>query len=504
MGNWSLTRFRPAIGVVVDDRRIAMSVVASTAAGRRREIALDARDCQDEPIDVVLRRMLDPWVTGPGGKPRRRKPWVQVGLPEHQVFQASVPISASNRALSAQSLFLEAVQATNLRAEDHVFDLKKIDVAKRPLSIVSACRRQIVVDLIDALGRSGVQVASAEPAPSALLRIALMEQRGASRSKLCMRFFLGPRRALALLSFGPHPLFWQVFDLPPDAEEDAVRSTYSTLWLLWRRHGVKVPIAAVHLHGRPGLALSAQREAFEKQAGAEVFRSPGPGYDLASIARGIAMADPLLEDVGLDLARRYRPDVPIREIFPWTEACLQGVLIGGVSLFLLASASDVQTTFRHARAQSSEFSWMGDDDQAKLDAEQKGIEEQITYAKGFLKSRIAWTEQLRTIAADTPEGTTVTTLSGDADVEIEGAAAKGKGNKQLVVQFNTPLPEDGSIPPHIDRFLSTLREEPLVLRHFPNINVSGLQTGMLGKERKVAVYSVVFQPKARAGPAKGS
>jgi hypothetical protein len=504
MGNWRLSRIRPAIGVVVDDRRVVMSVVASTAAGRRREVAVDARDCHDEPVDVVLRRMLEPWASGPGGKPRGRKPWVQVGLPEQQVFQASVPISASNRVLSAQSLFLEAVQATNLRAEDHVFDLKKVDVAKLPLAIVSACRREIVLNLVDALGRAGVQVASAEPAPSALLRLALLEGRGSRGAKLCMRFFLGPRRALALMSCGPHPLFWQVFELPPGAEEDAIRSAYSTLWLLWRRHGVKVPIAAVHLHGRPGLALSAQREAFRKQAGAEVFRSSGPGYDAASIARGIAMADPLLEDVGLDLARRYRPDVPIREIFPWTEACLQAVLIGGVSLLLCASAADVQTAFRHARSQSAEFSWMGDDDQAKLDAEQKGIEDQITYAKGFLRSRVAWTEQLRTIAADTPEGTTITTLSGDADVEIEGAPSKRKGDKQLVVQFNTPLPEDGSIPPHIDRFLSTLREEPLVLRHFPNINVSGLQTGMLGKERKVAVYSVVFQPKARSGPARGS
>lgn len=502
MKPWNLTRIRPAIGVVVDDRRIAMSVVASTPR-RRREIAQDVRECQGEALDVVLKRMLAPWVDGADGKPRRRKIWVQVGIPENQVFQASVPMSVANRNLSAQSLFLEAVQATNLRAEDHVFDLKKIDVARRSLSIISACRREVVTGMIDAFGQAGAQIAAAEPAPTALLRLALQQRRTSRSVTLCMRFFLGPRRALALMSFGPYPLFWQVFDLPAGGEEEAVRSAYSTLWLLWRRHGVKVAIGAVHLHGRPDLALSAQREAFQKQAGAEVIRSPGPDYDLVSIARGIAMADPLLEDVELDLARRFRPAVPIREIFPWTEACLQGVLIAGVSLFLYAAAADVQTSLRHAKTQSAAFLWMGDDQQAKLDAEMKGLEEQITFASGFSKSRIAWTSQLRTIAADTPEGTTISMLAGDADVEIHGAATKSKEKKQLVVQFNTPLPDDGSIPPHIDKFLSTLREEPLVLQHFPNINVSGLQTGTAGKVKKIT-YRVDFLPKARAGPAKGS
>lgn len=501
MRAWNPTRIRPAIGVVVDDRRVALSVVAS-ALGRRREIARDVRDRQGEPLHVVLERMLAPWVDGPGGKPRRRKAWVQVGIPESQVFQASVPMSAANRSLSAQSLFLEAVQSTNLRAEDHVFDLRKIDVAKRSLSIVSACRREVVAGLIDALGQAGAQVASAEPSPSALLRLALRRRGGSRGAKLCMRFFLGPSRALAVMSFGAYPLFWQVFDLPAGREEEAVRSAYSTLWLLWRRHGLKTAVATVHLHGRPDLALSAQREAFQRQADAQVIRSPGPDYDLASIARGIALGDPLLEDVGLDLARKFRPAVPIREIFPWAEAGLQGVLIAGVSLFLSASASDVQTSFQHARAQSARFSWLGDEEQAKLDAELKGLEERITVANGFSRSRIAWSGQLQTIAADTPEGTTITLLSGDADLEINGAASKKKAKKQLVVQFNTPLNDDGRIPRHIDAFLSTLREEPLVLRHFPDVNVSGLQTGTAGKDRKVALYSVVFLPKARAGAAK--
>ena len=67
----------------------------------------------------------------------------------------------------------------------------------------------------------------------------------------------------------------------------------------------------------------------------------------------------------------------------------------------------------------------------------------------------------------------------------------------MIVNFATPLAEDGAMPGEIDRFLTALRAEPSILRHFPNIEVSGLHadTSTASKAPKVAQYSVVCLPK---------
>ena len=115
--------------------------------------------------------------------------------------------------------------------------------------------------------------------------------------------------------------------------------------------------------------------------------------------------------------------MPIREIFPWAELVLQGALIGGVSLFLSGAAADVETRYRSRRAEAAAFTWLKDQDQGKLDAEKKLLEERIKTIEAFQKTRVDWSTQLRTIAADTPETTVITSLTGDGEVE-----APGKGN----------------------------------------------------------------------------
>ena len=138
--HWKRFCYRPAIGLVIDQQQIAMSVVATTPLGRR-EIARDLQECDGESPEAVLQRMLQPWLPAPGGKRARPGPWIQVGLPESRLFQATVPITPANRLSPPQNFFLEAVQSTNLRAEDRIIDLLKIEVNKQPLACLSACPR---------------------------------------------------------------------------------------------------------------------------------------------------------------------------------------------------------------------------------------------------------------------------------------------------------------------------------------------------------------------------
>ncbi len=487
-------RYRTAIGVVIDQQYVAMSVVATTPLGRR-EIVRDLQEYEGEGLEATLKRMVQPWLLASRSKGRQRQPWIQIGLPASRIFQATVPITSANRLSTAQNFFLEAVQSTNLRAEDRIIDLLKIECNKQPLACLSACSRTFISELVDMVGRLGTRVAVIEPAAVGLLRAAVYASPPPRSSKLSMRFFLGSKQSIGMEVTGCQPLFWHAFDLARGDETTSILAAYSTLWMLGRHSRLSTPIDTVFIHGRPGLKLAIDQDAFYKRTGARIVRADSPDFDLPCAASGVALNNPLVDNHGPNLARELRAEVPIREIFPWADLAFQGTLVGAVSLLLCGVMADVDTKFKNARTQTAAFAWLKDQNQGKLDAEKRSLEERIRILKAFHQTRMGWCSQIRAIAADVPATTTITSLSGDGEFEASGKGSQAKSKNQLIVNFATPLTEDGIMPSEIDAFISALRTEPLILRHFPHIDVSGLRTGAAANNTgKVAQYSVVCLP----------
>ncbi len=82
-----------------------------------------------------------------------------------------------------------------------------------------------------------------------------------------------------------------------------------------------------------------------------------------------------------------------------------------------------------------------------------------------------------------------------ASLGTSGKGSQANPKNQLIINFATPLTEDGIMPSEIDAFISALRTETSILRHFPHIEVSGLRTGSVANNAgKVAQYSVVCLP----------
>ncbi len=177
MKPWNRIGLRPAIGLVIEEHQISLSVVATTPGGRK-ELARDVQSCGDEPQETVLERMLEPWMgrrraslpETPGKSKHARRPWVQVALPESRVFQAVVPITGANRTSSPQAYFMEAVRATNVRAEERVIDMIKLEMDKQPLACLAASPRGVITTLIELLEGIGARVALIESAPAGLFR----------------------------------------------------------------------------------------------------------------------------------------------------------------------------------------------------------------------------------------------------------------------------------------------------------------------------------------------
>jgi hypothetical protein len=498
---------RRSIGLMIEDRRVAVSVVATTPLGRK-QVFSEVRACDGEPSQAVLERLLQPWIKQTRGKKARVGPWVQLGVPESQVFQAVVPITPANLNAPPQAYFLEAVQATNVRAEERIIDLLKLELNKNALACVAASPRAEIMSMIALMDGLGTRVGLAEPAPAALYRAGAFYHKTPRASKLTARFFLGRQHAIGVLAAGAQPLFWHTFDLTPGDESTAILAANSTLWMLARHSRITLPIDTVIVHGRPEVALAQDPEVFRQRTGALLIRCAKPDYDPAAAALGLALANHLTDEQGHDLARALKPSIAIREIFPWGELALQGVLLGAVSLFLTATVAESHSRLKAVDTQLRSFSWLKQQDQAKLETEKRAIQERLKVVDTFRNNRIRWSAVLRTVATAAPDTTITTGLTGDAEVEASTAGAAAKSKKQLIVNFVTPMYEDGSMSREIDGFLTHLRGEPALTRHFPLIEVTGFKanTGQQGKVPFTS-YSVVCLPNAgpnrtAAGPTK--
>ena len=214
-----------------------------------------------------------------------------------------MPITGANRSSPPQAYFLEAVRATNLRAEERVIDLVKLEMGKQPLACLAASPRPVITDLIAMLEGIGTRVALIESAPAALFRAGAFLKKASRGSKLCIRFFLGQTQAIGVLALGMQPVLWHTFDLPSGDLLAAIMATYSTLWMQARHCRIRVPIDTVIVHGRPELELAIKPEMFRERTGACLLRCGEPGYEPVGAALGTALADLLTGTNGLNLAR---------------------------------------------------------------------------------------------------------------------------------------------------------------------------------------------------------
>ena len=152
---------------------------------------------------------------------------------------------------------------------------------------------------------------------------------------------------------------------------------------------------------------------------------------------------------------------------------------------------------RAAQGGLKAFSWLKNQDQPKLDAEKKSIQERLKSVGTFRDSRVNWSGSLRTIAGAMPESTIITSVVGDAEMDSGSKSGPARGKKKLIVSFETPLAGNGSLPQEVDSFLATLRADAKLKRHFPLIEVSGFRaTAAKAGARPSASYSIVCLPLA--------
>ena len=195
----------------------------------------------------------------------------------------------------------------------------------------------------------------------------------------------------------------------------------------------------------------------------------------------------------------------IRDIFPYGEFVAHTALMAAASVFLVGVATESNHRLAAMSGALKAFPWLTNQDQAKLDAEKKTVQEKLKAISVFRDTRVKWSGALRKIAAAMPESTVITALAGDSEIEPSSGTGRGKSKKKLVVTFETPLAGNGSLPQEIDGFLTSLRADATLKRHFPVIEVTGFRANPVKQgAHPSATYSIVCLPgsektKAPAG-----
>ena len=197
----------PAIGIMIDQKQIAMCVTVATRRGRRKLIQ-EIRECE---TSVPRKTSWAGCSAGsfPRGLARRRKlgPWVRMGLAESRVFQAAVPITPSNRQHTPQNFFLEAVQVTNVRAEDRIVELIKVELEGQRLACVAASPRGVVESSIDMMSKLGTRVGLIELGPASLFRAGAYSPEATARLEVVLRILPGEQPGNRAPGRGPTRAF---------------------------------------------------------------------------------------------------------------------------------------------------------------------------------------------------------------------------------------------------------------------------------------------------------
>ena len=484
---------RKDIGLALGDREVAVSEVATTPLGRV-EVARDREVVGDDGLATAVDRLLSRRFS----RKELARARVTIGLPALRVFFSTRPIQADNREASPEVLLHEILQSPTLNIDDMAVDMIRLKPGQRQLASIVACRKKYLAGVLAALEPSGIEPCVVEPSPCALLRDASRRLRPPGRSRAFIRVILGADRGLAVLTAAPAtPLMWRAFDLPGGGEATAIRAAVASLGSLGRFCGQEGEVDAVLIHGRSGLGPLGEAIDAEAMPGVKVLRHDAPELDEATVATGLAEG-PGPGVAAFNHVRSLGRGMSILDIFPWGQAVLQMVLLVAATLFARSRLGDARAEARAARAEDARYAWAAKIPTGKLKEEKLDLDEKAKAIRTFLSTRIVWTAHARDMAARLVPAISLTSFQGIA--ELEGG--KGKAKRSLALKLVAPIPKAGAMPKEIDAFLRTLRDDPLLKRDFPEIEMGDLRWASAFAGQHTATFNVMCQPGAKPAPAK--
>jgi hypothetical protein len=489
---------KKALGLFVGEHDVTVCEVADTLLGPV-QLACRSEAYTTETLPEVIGRLLKPLLGRRGhGHP------VAVGFPAMRAFFSTRPVRNGNRETPPEVLLYEVLQSPNICIDDMAVEVIRAEPGKRQLASIVACRKKYLASIVEILKDHRVRPFRAEPAPCALVRAARQQRGAPRRSRTALRVVLGEKQALVVVTAGSLIVLWRYFDLPAGGETSALCSAIRSVQTLIGHCGIDSPLDVILFHGRDDLRTNIEADEFRLQVGIPLTWSGTPELDDRAAAWGLALGCMGQQmDEGFDLSRSMKPCLSLREIFPWAEVAVQLALVVVMFLFLAWTSRSLHEALVPVRVELGQRAWLEKALPAQLQKEQKELEQKVEAIRRFAGTRIIWTEYTRDIAERLPPTATLISFTGQCEIEVPGKQTAIKPKKSFVVRASALIEEDGTTPKEVDRFLTALREDPLLTRDFPLVSLADIKFFQPNINADASsLFTVVCLPKAAGGPAQ--
>jgi hypothetical protein len=322
-----------------------------------------------------------------------------------------------------------------------------------------------------------------------------------------IRVLLGERQGLAVVTAGTLSVLWRFFPLPTESETAAICSAVRTTGALISNCGIDSAPDCIMIHGRADLRSKLEDEGFRQQLGTPLIWSEAPSLDDAAVAQGLALGCTGQESTDeFDLSRSLKPRLPLWAVIPWGEAAVQIAVVVCMALFLLMHSGGLDDALKPVQAENAKREWLSSTPEAQLQTEQKDLEQRVNAISKFVSSRVTWTAYTHDLSQRLPAEATLTVFHGLCELESTGKKESViKPKKQLTFMGVAPIADDGSIPKEVDTFLTALRDDPLLKRDFPVVELDEIkwfQPNITAPPD--ALFTVICLPKPMAAPAKSA
>jgi hypothetical protein len=481
---------RKTVGVYLDENEIALSEVAATPLGPV-EIARRSVPHGSKGLATALTDALAPSAR------RRRRPWpTAVGLPASRVFFSTRPIN-SHGSTSPEELLQQSLYSPNVRVDDYVIELIKAGLGKTPVASVAACRKKHLTAVIAGLSEAKIRPHRVEPGPCGLLRGASHYCRTPRRAKFVLRVVCNSTQAMAILTSLDLPIAWRSIELPAGHETAVIVSVLRTMQGLASHYGIMEPLDHLIVHGRADLDEQLQDPRFVGAIGVQVICCKEPELGPGAVAFGLALGCLNQRGPAFDFSASLKPPASFWDIFPWGELALEGALILLMAMFLWRQSDNLNRDHRVLQAEIGRHKEFHALPLASLERENADLRQKVDAIRQYLDSRLSWTSYMHDFSAYMPAH--VTLLSFLGQWELGNGSGNARPKRCLVLSASVPIAANGSMPREIDALLTVLRNDPLLQRDFPRIDLGGIRRSQSYGSQSTAELTVVCQPGA-GGP----
>ena len=440
-------------------------------------------DIVDNDVSAALESLLSQLGAGTKKLP------IAAAIPTDECYFATRPTAANAANASPRVLLRESLRSSATRLDQMAIDVINWQPDRRQVAGIVAAPIERIEQIRESVAATGHPLQRLTPAAACLISVAPDSEGRERRNSLTSRVLLGDDHLMAVMSRGTRPIYWQRLPSPAGDESTGIVSAIRSMETAGSACGLDRTPDQVVIHGRKELMSLMDQQWLKDNTRGDLRWVQTPTLADEDVAK--ALADKFLaeDDDGFDFVRQHRDPlrlgrvVPYKEIFAYIAAAC---FLAGAMWLRLGHVRNQQTAVL-----ASAPPMVGDGTNPK--PEKDRLNARATAVSQFLDKRVQWSHMMAEVSRTLPDGMRLTAIRGTATMAQRRKKQVKVSPTTLILNAETVLAEDGSMPLSLDTLADSLHELDSVSEHFESVELSDVrrtqsqETGVTGAEFSIVL-----------------